>query len=270
VSKKLVSLTILVLLLGACSKPTIDTSSDERMKASVAKVRESLPETQRAQFDKALQVLMFSRLDFATLIKDGANGTSTSLDQAKSSLSGKTAAQVIAEADTILASRKAKEREQALGEIKELEGKQASAEAAKRELTKFEISRSRFYKHHRDFLGEESVIELTVRNNTGHAISRAYFMGTLASPNRSVPWIRDGINYEIPGGLEPGEEAKWSLAPNMFSDWGKATAPDDAVLTVQVERVDGADGKPLFSTRDFTEKDAERLTKLKFEFDTKN
>ncbi len=39
-------------------------------------------------------------------------------------------------------------------------------------------------------------------------------------------------------------------------------APADAVFTVEVQKLDGADGKTLFSSSDFTDYDAERLAKL--------
>jgi len=68
-----------------------------------------------------------------------------------------------------------------------------------------------------------------------------------------VPWVEDDFNYQIPGGLEPGEEARWKLSPNMFSDWGKVDAPPEAVLTVTVLRLDGADGEEMLSIRDAAE-----------------
>ena len=115
-------------------------------------------------------------------------------------------------------------------------------------------------------MGKQPIIELTVKNGTSEAVSRAYFEGTLASPKRSVPWHKDTFNYGISGGLEPGEEASWSLAPNMFSDWGKIDAPKDAVFTVTVEQLDGPDGEPIYSTRAFSEHDQERLDELKKEY----
>jgi hypothetical protein len=48
----------------------------------------------------------------------------------------------------------------------------------------------------------------------------------------------------------------------MFSDWGKVRPPADAVFTVVVERLDGADGEPIFDARAFDESDAKRLTAL--------
>lgn len=110
---------------------------------------------------------------------------------------------------------------------------------------------------------EQPIIELTVKNDTNQSISRAYFEGTIASPNRSVPWHKDSFNYSISGGLEPGEKASWSLAPNMFSKWGSIDAPTDAVFTVTVTQLDGADNQPIYSVKDFTEYDQKRLKKLK-------
>ena len=159
--------------------------------------------------------------------------------------------------------QKARERVQALTEIKELEEKKGRSTAARAELAKLEVLRSRFYKEERNFGGYQPIIELTVRNGTSHAISRAYFVGTLSSPGRSVPWLKEDFNYEISGGVEPGKKVSWRLSPNMFSTWGSIKAPSDAVFTVEVERLDGPDKKALHSARDFTEQDAERLEKLK-------
>ena len=64
----------------------------------------------------------------------------------------------------------------------------------------------------------------------------------------------------------PGEEATWSLAPNMFSGWGKVEPPADAIFTVTVEQLDGADDKPIYSTRDFDAHDSKRLSDLKVKY----
>jgi len=81
--------------------------------------------------------------------------------------------------------------------------------------------------------------QLTVRNGTGHPISRAYSRAHTLQPGRSIPWYKDQFNHEISGGLEAGEEASWRLAPNMFSGWGRVTAPSDALFTVEVVKLDG-------------------------------
>lgn len=255
--KKILGLAIVVVLIAGCSDPKIDASSDESMKTSVQKVRKSLPESKRSDFDEAMKVLAFRNIDMKDLFTQGAAGVGNL--EGKESLNGKTGEQVIAEAARIQAERKERERPQALEEIRELETKRAKSESARDELKKFQVIRSRLHLREQ----KQPIIVLTVKNGTGQAVSRAYFEATIASPDRSVPWHKGTFNYSISGGLEPGEEATWNFAPNMFSDWGKVDVPRDAVLTVTAEKLDGADGETIYSTREFNERDLERLNELK-------
>ncbi len=262
-------LALAMIAAAGCSDPTIDASSDAGMKESVAKVRESLSEAKRPEFDQALQMIAFNQINMKSLFANGGADAGDMEGKMREALDGMTAEQVLAKADQIQAERKAKEKEQALTEIRELVAKRKKAEQAKQQLDKFQVARSRFYKRERQYLGEQPIIELTVKNGTDHAISRAYFTGTLASPDRSVPWHKDQFNYSISGGLEPGEEASWTLAPNLYSGWGKVDAPADAVFTVTVDKLDGPDGGVLYSTRDFTERDRNRLVELKKRYGVK-
>ena len=154
-----------------------------------------------------------------------------------------------------------KKMAEATAEIQELETKKSESESAKVELAKFIISKARFRKVKQMF-SVEPVIELSVKNGTDKPISAAYFLGTLASPGRSVPWLKEKFSYKISGGLEPGEEANWNLAPNMFSEWGKVEGAPDMVLTVEVLRLDGADGNELYSLT-FSGEDQKRLDALR-------
>ena len=254
--KKLLISFIIIFVFASTgySQPRVDTSSDEKMKASIAKVRESLPENRRHEFDEALEITLFSQVDLQNLFVAGATGVNVVEAKIKQSLNGKTAQEIIAQSAQIKKERKEAERRQVLSEIKELGKKQIKAQKDKDELSKFQIIRSWFY------TGE---IELTVKNGTQYPISRAYFKGTLASPGRSIPWLKDDFNYSIPGGLEPGEEATWELWQNMFSGWGHVEMHDDAIFTVEVEQLDGANNKALFFIKDFSERDMERLAELK-------
>ncbi|MDY0301431.1 MAG: hypothetical protein RBQ99_07600 [Trichlorobacter sp.] len=263
-----VAVVLLTLSMVGCSKPTIDASSDESMQSSVQKVRKRLSDAKQAEFDEAIQILAFSQIDLAAIIAGGASSVSVEAKM-KGALNGKTAEEVIAQAAQVKAEHQAREREQALAEIQELEKKRIDAEKSREELRKFVVLRSRFHVEEERFMGKQPIIEITVKNGTNSPVSRAYFNGVIASPNRSIPWIKEDFNYSIKGGLEPGEEASWRLAPNMFSDWGSVNAPSDAVFTVTVEQLDGSDGESLFSTRDFDEGDAKRLEELKSKYGIK-
>lgn len=259
----LVPVIALTLAIVGCSPPAVDSSSEEAAKASVEKIRESLPDADKERFDKALfAVMMNSAMGDKSLLEMAAADPEQMKTQALARLDGKSADDIFQMADQIRADRLQAERMQALAEIAELEKKQQDALAAAAGLSKFEVTRSRYYKQPQRYGRPEPVIELSVSNNTGSAISRAYFKGVVASPGRSVPWIEDEFNYEIPGGIESGESVDWSLAPNMFGDWGRDTPPD-AVLTVTVTKVDGADGEALYDSSAFTAEMAARLASLK-------
>ncbi len=253
-------ISVIAIFLSSCTKK-IDGSSEEAMKSSIEEIKKSLDDEKKKKFDESMRLIMFQGLDFAKLMQKG--GAEETVSDMKSKLDGKTADDIIAEGEKIKAEIETKKKEQAKGEIEELYAKMEQAERDKKKLAKFEVKRSRFYKRKGSYsVYEEPVIELTVLNGTDKAISRAYFTGTLASPNRSVPWIKEDFSYEISGGLESSEEVTWKLAPNMFSDWGQVKAPNDAVLTVEVNRLDGPEGEELYSVSNFGQKEQERLEAL--------
>lgn len=265
--KKILAVSALALLLTGCDKPTVDTTSDESMKASIAKVRESLPEDKRPEFDNAIKVVAFSKVDLADIMKNGLAGNKEDIDKKmREPFTGKTGEEIISYAKQVTAEREARQKEQAIQEIKELEAKKLNADKDREALKKFEVSKSRFSMEKQDYGVDQPVIRLVVKNNTDKAISRVSFHGVIASEGREVPWFEDDFSYAIPGGLEPGEKAEWALAPNKFSDWGKVDAPSDAIFTVTVQRLDGADKKPIFDASSFTEKDKARLDDLKQRF----
>ena len=260
IKKVTLFISLIAILLSSCAKK-IDGSSEEAMKSSIEEIKKSLDYEKKEKFEESMRLIMFQALDFGKLMQEG--GAEETVSDMKSKLNGKTADDIIAEGEKIKAEIEIKKKEQAKGEIEELYEKMEQAERDKKMLAKFEVKRSRFYKRKGAFsVFEDPIIELTVLNGTDKAISRAHFTGTLASPNRSVPWIKDDFSYEISGGLEPGEEVTWYLDLNMFSDWGKVKAPKDAVLTVEVKRLDGPEGEELYSVSNFGQNEQERLEEL--------
>ncbi len=87
--------------------PTIDTSTDESISESSQKVKESLPESQRAEFDEALQILAFSQLDMSDILSDE---TGDIQERMMNSLNGKTAQEIMAEANKIQLEREIREK----------------------------------------------------------------------------------------------------------------------------------------------------------------
>jgi hypothetical protein len=252
-----------IALVVACSTPKVDTSTDDSMKKSIERVRGSLPEEKRADFDQAVRSLAFASLNLQDIMAHGANtSTYTLVSKMKETLNGKTGDQILSEATKLREERERKERKQAVGEIAELQKKAGEAALAKQKLAGFTVTRSRF---HQDKIGFMTlrVIELSVRNGTQVPVSRAYFHGVVASPGRSVPWISHDFQYSIPGGLEPGESANWKI---YVSNGWQADAPIDAVLTIKVVKLDGADGKTLYDAEGLSDTDQQRLLALQTKY----
>lgn len=265
-AKKLTAALTVAIALTACGDPRLDGSSLDALTESSEKMMTKLSDEKEAQFGEAMQVIALKDLDVGAIISGRLAGEDAIKRLAKE-VDGKTADEVIAHANAIKAERAERERLQALEEIAELEARLAVAEDAKIELAKFSVSRSRFYLRERQYsYRNEPIIEMAVQNGTQHPISRARFKGTISSPDRSIPWLVEDFSYSIAGGLEPGEAADWTLAPNAFGPWGSVSAPDDAVFTVEVVRLDGPDGETLFDASGLSERDLKRLSSLKEQY----
>ncbi len=177
------------------------------------------PNASRRQLFENARYAFDSTSKFSVSVIDG-NGEEVRFVLNRNGLHWKLSNIVIADTNRIGPDTKERKRVQALAEIKGLEEKKARATEARANLAKLEVVKSRFYKRE-GLLGPEPIVELTVRNGTAHAVSRAYFVGTLASSNRPVPWLTEMFNYSISGGLQPGEKASWDLAPNPYSAWAE-------------------------------------------------
>ncbi|MCG8291994.1 DUF6694 family lipoprotein [Pseudomonas entomophila] len=264
--RRFLALTLIAAALAGCGDPKIDSSSKEAFQASIAKVAKDLPEDQKAKLKADVMLLAFQGMDLGQVLQ-GKKTTDDASGDMMAALNGLTAKELSIKADQVRKERAEKERQQALSEIAELAKKKELSEAAAVLLKKFEVQQSRFYKQKQQYgLRDQPVIELVVANGTGVAVSQASFRGTISSPGRSVPWLVEEFSYAISGGIETGEGQHWKLAPNQFSDWGTVNPPQDALFTVEVTRLDGADGKPLFGGGAFTEHDAARLESLRMKY----
>lgn len=269
--RKVLWMLVLLLTLSSCQKE-IDGSSEEAFKQSIDEMKGGMTDAEEEEFNEALMIVAMKDLDFGAMMAGVQDGESMMQD-ARRSLEGKSAEEIVAWADEIRARRaeeeKRREEEQLEQEIadteeavEQLRTLKKQAEAAQANLKKFTVTEARFYKRKQRYGGPQPVIELKVTNNTDQPVARAYFNGTLKSPGRAVAWHEDTFNYSIPGGLEPGESAHWKLEPNMFSDWGSAEAGEAAMLKVEVIRLDGPNEETLFDASGWSDEEERRLTTL--------
>ncbi len=277
---RVVGLVLLFVVVAGCASDRIDGSSPEAMQQSLERLGQDLAEEEAEAFGAAVMLVALDGLSLAEM------GSEDLEARTAAALDGLTVEEVIARAAEIESAREAAEaeqrlraeeaareqqalaeaaaREQLVRDIAELEARQTAADEAREVLSGFVVDSARFSLEPQPY-GSRSqpMIELSVTNGMDVAVARAYFRGVVATPGRAVPWIEEEFNYSIPGGLEAGESATWTLAPNMFSDWGTVDVPDDAVMTATVVDLDGADGESVVGDVAFTERDAERLQQLR-------
>ncbi|MDC9593329.1 DUF6694 family lipoprotein [Xenorhabdus sp. IM139775] len=108
--RKLLTICLLGFALAGCDNQLkIDGTNEIAVKTSIEKIRDTLPEDKKLQFDDALNIVMLNSINFDELFKDNQNGNIQHGDIQKleqkffQSLHGKTADQVIEEAGKIKA-----------------------------------------------------------------------------------------------------------------------------------------------------------------------
>lgn len=274
-----------LILFAACSGPArVEDTSAEACKATLENVGVSMATTEdSAAFAIALmkvagQTALGALGDafgsaFLGFDDDAPSVRPPSLDSATvtsalcGALAGLTGKDIIARSDSLASNVHARIEEFRAREYLDLL-RAANDEVARVQdsLAAFQVVSARL-EQRQGYIRLEAVIHLRVKNGTNHAVSRAYFTATAATPGRSVPWLDEEFNYSIAGGLEPGEQATWALEPNSFQgDWTRVRVPKDAKFAVNVVRLDNAEGDPLWGGAEFTKGDQQLLDSLTARF----
>jgi len=140
-----------------------------------------------------------------------------------------------------------KQAEAALEDAKKrLAVEQTKIEAAKTALAAIALTNPKF-EFHSSYGISEPAISFVIANKSKTVIRRIFVRGVLQTPGRAVPWVDDTFNYEMQGGLEPGEKQQLDLAPNMFGEWSKVpkNVVAGAVLTLTLVNVENAAGEKI-------------------------
>jgi hypothetical protein len=269
-----------VLLFACSSPPQVDNSSVTACQESLQRIGKASPDTiafGQAFVGIAGAVAMHSIGDmFGSMSFDFDGGPSVSPPASDSTdmfsamcdvLAGLTGADIIAHQDSLArAVSTTMEERGARAYLRELRVARDRAEQVQDSLAGFRVL-SAALEQRDGFMGLEATIRMRVRNETAHPISRAYFTAIAITPGRSVPWLEEDFNHSISGGLEPAEEGSWRLTPTMFQGkWTSARVPAGAEFKVEVVRLNGPDGQPLWGGARFTSADEALLDSLAIRF----
>jgi len=129
---KIMSLLVMMLMLAGCMEKKIDGSSPEAFSKSIKEVNESLGKEERARFLDSLSLLMIQDVNIFQLPPE----PSIALLKSINVVSGMTAKEVIAKADTIRAEAKAKRD---LEEQKKKDEERKALEEKKKKVTEWKI-----------------------------------------------------------------------------------------------------------------------------------
>ena len=238
------------LISTACkSGPTVDGTDTETFDASIAAIKETLPEEDQERFDEVLKAFEYL---YSDNVISSLNASEAIQNRIRSRLDGMEARDVFADwTDRV---DKA---------ITALEEKQENTDSAMKNLRSVRVRGVEYYVQR-----GRSVVKLNIHNRTEHTISKVYFRGTLWRQEPRKWLLEDDFNYNIRytegRDLGPGDRAEWNFAL-LSPVWKRAPEDvDNLSLSVIVTRIDGAPEQPIYDayTDRFTTKDRRRLRRL--------
>ena len=218
------------VLVAGCGPKTLETSSVEKLEKSLMVLREQSELEQRDRLDEALQYLVGE--DAVITSDEGEEPSHPELVLALyQPLKGMTAEGIIAEAMR-------KRLDQVQSAVTELEQARVGSEAARAELDRFKLEKSRVYKRNRGFL-EWPVIEFKAENNTDDVVWLIHFRAALMRPGYAEPWLVETFDQLVLNGLAPGERDLWRIEPEQ-QEWVSLIDPHpDFRFTLEIMRLEG-------------------------------
>jgi len=221
-----------------CGPNTLETSSVEKLEKSLTVLREQSELEQRDRLDEALQYLVG---EDAVMENEAEDPSHPELVLALyQPLKGMTAEGIIAEAMR-------KRLEEVQSAVAELEQARIGSEAARTELDRFKLEKSRVYKRNRGFL-EWPVIEFKAENNTDDVIWLIHFRAALMRPGDDEPWLVETFDHLVLNGLAPEESDLWRIEPEQ-QEWVNLIDPHpDFRFMLEIMRLEGLGGNVIAGT----------------------
>lgn len=252
-------LFFLFLFLIGCGETRVDTSSYETLVKSLAKIRTSLPENKKKEFDEYSMLMAFYEVDLKKLVP-GENVDKLSDARINVALNGKTGEEILAEGPKYKSDFEKLTREKLVQEHNKIAKKKNEYIMAKKMITVFKVVRSRLFKEKAS--GSDAmvpILEMNVKNGTDQAVYKVHFDWELSNPNNGESKGERGLVYEIPEGFQPNDAAVWKITSKITD----LEISPELKLKINITQLDDKNGEPLFGGNKLTEKEEERLAELK-------
>jgi uncharacterized protein DUF6694 len=236
---RLPSLVILCCLLSGCGfDPTFDMSSWDTFQQSSSTIKAKLSNDELRHLEAALRYLLYDGVQVSdepvltnVVASVGLANPNGVLYRLAPKIDGRSAAGVVQNLRIRLDT-----------EIAEAEARLRNDGAA---LGAIEIGSPIYYWRRSGFL-EQPVIEFSVFNAGKTPISRVYVSAVLTTPNRSIPWVKQGFLRSFKGGLEPREKQQITYEPRN-TEWNDKQLRDlyKAELKVAVVNLEYTNGQRM-------------------------
>jgi hypothetical protein len=220
------------------TKPRIDISSDEKMKESTERLRDSLNDEQKEKFEKAVGYIAFDGLTFNDIMS-----ADETIKKIKKKFKNKSYDDIIYDAKQIVKRR-----------INELNKEKASLASARKSLESIVVERTTMTTD-TSGLFPRRILYMMVRNDTGRNLSSISFNIKTFAPGREIPYLNDDFRYEIPGGIQGKETLEWQLEPNtLLNDEWNRDIPN-GIIQIRATACADANGNVLFQDTWDSQKD---------------
>lgn len=199
-------LAVITIGILNITKPRIDISTEESMRASTERLRDSLNDKQKAKFEQAIRFIAFEGLTFNDLMS-----ADETIKKIKEKFKNKSYDDVIYDARQIVKRK-----------ITDLNNEKATSASVRKTLEAIIVQKTTITTDTSGFLPRR-ILYMMVQNKTGRTLSTIAFNIKTFAPGREVPYLNDDFKYEIPGGIQAGETLEWKLEPNTFlnDEWNR-------------------------------------------------
>jgi hypothetical protein len=259
-----------VVLVTACGEPAIDGSSGDSYERTLERVRDRLRAEDRERLDAALDAIRAGWWERRRIDLDLDHLNDVDQDEwTRSIVHGLTFRDVIGEGSRISECRLDLEEADLLEIIENMEAVQSDI----RELAAVRTLRGSWRPIPRPGGGEPLLfaVDLMFRNELEWTASSLTFELRLWSPERKLYWGTETATWQIPGGIQPGEERLYQTQVLGSLRDGFLAAGTDAALTAVVvgavdamgNRVGSASGLPIRHFEDRAEQARVRLEGLR-------
>jgi hypothetical protein len=262
--KALLPIFVMAALYG-CGEAALDGSSISALDESIAKVASKMPSDQRFQFNRDIEVIK-------------SYYANTNSDQMLFNLNGKSAMDIMSEADNIRAQLKIEvdqlaaeemhkayqeelraKREVLLGNIKPM--KENKAEAT--DFARFLVDASTLHAASQTDDGSvANSIDMTLTNGTKHDVYAAFFKASMTHPEHLGMLFSSPLSVVFVDPLKPGETRSLKTVPTLASDWRAIVVPDGAVFELEAHELMNIANKPIYSATNFTPEEQAHLEYL--------